>query len=646
MIRRLLIAPSARDQFNGGRKLTARNLATYRLFMEREVIRGLLPIEKIRVFQYPHDFESFCYLDKDRYVIQYSTMLIKGKSLLENLDIQMGLLIHECGHCIFTIFDKNEPNFYETQSKLTGVPEEWLKDVDNVYEDVHIENRLSTEILGTGNYLQVTREFLMENIQEDLKKIKEIGLRSLIFYAYNDKSVCDDLLNSEKNIYGYTWEDIEPIIQLPKSTIDVHDLTLEAAKTLKKEELERLVKDELFDKLISQIFEAMGGALIKSAFDKMQNNTDKDNESREMEERKGKPCRPKSLKFTKAKTVKSDKLGNEKNASIDRDSSNTGATNTNFNKKKASGDSSSEELPDYGSEATNEPEYIPDDLEKSPLGTSEVQEGIIDQTVVWYKQKVKDEMRYEYDEIARRVAPDAAVLRSIFEKYNVGGWKIKSQLDSGKIDRRFIHRVPLDDQRVFKQMEKRVNAPLDVITLIDESGSMGGSKYLKAREVAILIHEALYKIPEINFWCYGHTTHSWEDDCEMHIYHEGKVTDRMEKYRLANINAYSGNCDGRAILEAASRVYKRIDHKRKVLMILISDGLPSESCPGLRPDEFAKRAALEVERKMGFDFIHVGIDCSNHSLYKHSIDYVSNSQLTQVIGQLVSEHIQKNRAKL
>jgi cobalamin biosynthesis protein CobT len=615
--------------------------------MEREVIRGLLPIEKIRVFQYSDDFESFCYLDKDRYVIQYSTMMIKEKSLLENLDIQIGCLIHECGHCIFTIFDKDKPNFYETQSKLIGVPEDWLKDVDNIYEDVHIENRLSTEIIGTGNYLQVTREFMMEKVREDLKETKEVGLRSLIFYAYNDKSVCDELLNSKKNIYGYTWKEIEPIILLPKSTLDVHDLTIKAARTLKKEELERLVKDEMFDRLISQIFEAMGRSMIKSAFDQMQEKTDRDNELRRTNEETNKSTGSKSLKFTEAKTIKSSELDQNKDkASIDRDSSNRGPTNTNSDKRVASGKESIEDLPDYGSEATNEPEYIPDNLEQSFLGTDEVQEGLVDQTVVWYKQKVKEEMRSEYDAIAQRVAPDAAVLRSIFEKYNVGGWKIKSQLESGKIDRRFIHRVPLDDQRVFKQMEKRINAPLDVITLIDESGSMGGSKYIKAREVAILIHEALYKIPEINFWCYGHTTHSWGNNCELHIYHEGKVTDRMEKYRLANINAYSGNCDGRAILEAASRVYKRIDHKRKVLMILISDGLPTESCPGLRPDEFAKRAALEVERKMGFEFIHVGIECSNHSLYKHSIDYVNNSQLTQVIGQLVSEHIQKNRAKL
>jgi hypothetical protein len=341
------------------------------------------------------------------------------------------------------------------------------------------------------------------------------------------------------------------------------------------------------------------------------------------------------------------------NESISRQSTNherensTEESKKQVNKEQKGGPTTEQckNLPEYGGLESNEPEYIPDDLETSPFGTNRVTEGIINQDVRWVKQRVSDDDIGTYEAIAQKVAPDAAVLRSIFEKYNVSGWRTHSQQEFGKIDRRFLHRVPLDDQRVFKQLEKRVNSPLDVIILIDESGSMGGIKYQKAREVAILIHEALIKIPDINYWCYGHTTYGW-DDCMITIYHEGKVTDMREKYRLARINAYSGNCDGRAILEAASRVKRRIESNRKVLMILISDGIPSESCEGISPSEFAKRAAIEVQNKMKFDFIHVGIECSNHDLYEHSIDYVNNSKLTYEIGKLVTEHIQKNRAKI
>lgn len=646
MIRRLLIAPSARDQFHGAKKLTRRNLSSYRLFMEREVIRGLLPVEKIRVYHCDYEFDSYCALDRDRYIIQYCTMEFPGYSLLECLDIQIGCLIHECGHAIFTVYDTKDPSFLEEMHKKYDLPKLKVADIDNMFEDIHIENRLSTEIIGTGTYLMATREYCISRYQEeklDPENEEDVGLSTLLWLGFNDQEECLSLIKSDRNVFKYTWEDVEKFLVVPKSTMEVHELTEEVLKFMKDEEKDRIRKDEMFENFLRQLFSALGRALMSEEMDNMREQSDKTDKksasSKGVPVPKINPYRNSDKKPEKSKNL------DPKDASIDRDKDTPGETNDN-QVKKTKTDESKADLPEYGSEISNEPEYIPEDLEQSQIGQHDVMEGIINQEVNWVRQRVHEDEDYmTYNSIAQKVAPDAAVLRSIFEKYNVGGWKTKSQLENGKIDRRFLHRVPMDDQRVFKQMEKRVNSPLDVITLIDESGSMGGCKYQKAREVAILIHEALLKIPDINYWCYGHTTIGW-DGCLMTIYHEGKVTDRMEKYRLARIRAYSGNCDGRAILEAAARVKKRITGDRKVLMILISDGLPSESCEGISPSDFAKRAAIEVETRMGFDFIHVGIECSNHSLYKHSIDYVDNSQLTRVIGELVSNHIQKHRAKL
>ena len=61
----------------------------------------------------------------------------------------------------------------------------------------------------------------------------------------------------------------------------------------------------------------------------------------------------------------------------------------------------------------------------------------------------------------------------------------------------------------------------------------------------------------------------------MSIYHEGPVKDVADKYKLMHIRADSGNCDGRAILESAGRVKRRISPDRNVLFILISDGAPT-----------------------------------------------------------------------
>jgi cobalamin biosynthesis protein CobT len=200
-------------------------------------------------------------------------------------------------------------------------------------------------------------------------------------------------------------------------------------------------------------------------------------------------------------------------------------------------------------------------------------------------------------------------------------------------------------------MEKRVNAPLDVVILIDESGSMSGSgKYKRAREVAILIHEALLGIKNINYWCYGHTTGGWSGnstaDVLMSIYHEGPVRDVQDKYKLMRIRADSGNCDGRAILESAGRVKRRISNDRNVLFILISDGAPTESCHGIRPDDYARSAAKYVQDKYKYNFIHVGIDCCNKTLYDISIDYTNPADLSRRIGEVVSSFITRNRSRL
>lgn len=667
MIRRMLVASSSDLQFKNRRKVTKKNVDSYRLFLEREILRGLLPNEKYIVHQ-SLELDSYCALgDDDTYLIQYSTKWVDEFDVFQNLNLEMGFLIHECGHAIFTEYDFKDPSFFEEQSKAFDIPTEYVKAVENILEDVHIENRITNEILGTGPYIYFTREYMTTRMENDLDRFKDgVGLASLYYLAWNREDLCHILLDDpEINKFGYTWEtDLKPYIIIPKSSKEVRELTIEVLRRIKKEDKEEMRSNEEFEQALRDLMNALGKALTESQMndDREQQNASSEKQGRQSESADQKyeetrkrnrwdrdPDKPKSDDEMKTKNgrkpipFKIKVNRNDDSASSYQVKSGDSPTNSNKDVRPIS--QVVEKIENHNEESVIS-EYMPDDMTESQMGTNEVMEGIMDQRVKWVLQKAEDGSKEVYEQIAAHVAPEAAILRSIFEKYNVGGWKVHSQLERGKIDRRFLHRVPLDDQRVFKMMEKKTNSPLDVIVLIDESGSMGGNKCQKAREVAILIHEALLKIPDINYWCYGHTTGYWDtgDSVLMTVYHEGPVTDRNDKYRLAMVKAYSGNCDGRAILEAASRVRNRIKRDRRVLMILISDGLPSESCEGLSAPEFAKRAAIEVEG-FGYDFIHVGIECSNHTLYKHSIDYVNNSQLTSVIGQIITNHITRNRAK-
>lgn len=145
-----------------------------------------------------------------------------------------------------------------------------------------------------------------------------------------------------------------------------------------------------------------------------------------------------------------------------------------------------------------------------------------------------------------------------------------------------------------------------VCVLIDESGSMHGSRIEAAREAAVLLNEAIGSIPQVELFIYGHTGdvrsgHS----TEMHVYREGR---NAPKYALGAIEALSQNRDGIAIVECAKRV--RGHTNLPVLYFILSDGSPcAADYGGDAAMKHVRQCVQEVER-MDFTVVQV---CINHS---------------------------------
>lgn len=629
-MRRLLIAPTSRVQF-WNKSLVKRNgLKIYRRFMERLVLKGLLPVESFIV---KWGNESYCTKlnDNRTFKIVYGVNDddLSKYDIFESLDILMGLLIHECGHAIYSIYDESISKKLEELSDTYKVPLSTVRYISNTFEDVFIQNRLSMDIPGTGGYLVYMNTALLgDDIRKKLEKAEELTFVSLLYLSFIDEDLTKEYL-SKLNPKGYTWDDLNQFRMIPKSTQESIEFT-EKVLRFTQSNADDIEDDHESSKEDST---SKGG---ESSGDKNSSDlTNSDGTRSDMGESELDDIIKKIL----------DKLGNIEHKPSPRSPKSECKNSSSYRivPDAPKTDDESQQIKLDSDTTSNIPEYDEDPTLHS------WSEGGVAQTVTWLSISETDQSRY--DDKVSKVAGSAAVLRTYFEKYNQGGWKVNSLQKIGKIDRRFLPRVRMDDDRVFKTLDKRINQPLDVILLIDESGSMSGNKCEKAAEVAILVHEALLRIPNINYWCYGHTTsydctedHPW-DSVIMRIYHEGIVTDFDEKYKIGKISAFNGNCDGRAILEAANRVKSRIKPDRKVLMILISDGQPTETCdPNIDAREYAKTAAQIVE-SYGYQFIHVGIQCSNHTLYKNSIDYVDANQITQVIGTLISEHIKSNRGK-
>lgn len=145
-----------------------------------------------------------------------------------------------------------------------------------------------------------------------------------------------------------------------------------------------------------------------------------------------------------------------------------------------------------------------------------------------------------------------------------------------------------------------------VCVLIDESGSMEGSRIAAARDTVILINEAIGDMPNVELYIYGHTGDIRDyRSTEMIVYRENSYKPR---FSLGSISAKRENRDGIAILETARRVRRQT--KNPVLMFVLSDGAPcAGGYGGATAMEHVKKCVEDAE-KLGFSIIQV---CINHS---------------------------------
>lgn len=121
-----------------------------------------------------------------------------------------------------------------------------------------------------------------------------------------------------------------------------------------------------------------------------------------------------------------------------------------------------------------------------------------------------------------------------------------------KLDTSRLYRTDLRVWKDRKAPKKEIN--LAISLLLDESGSMSGSKSEMTRLTAILFAEACEKlnIPlEIN----GHSTSGIF--VELYNYKNFDSVDRNDKFRLVDISARGCNRDGAAVIYGCERLLKR-----------------------------------------------------------------------------------------
>lgn len=191
------------------------------------------------------------------------------------------------------------------------------------------------------------------------------------------------------------------------------------------------------------------------------------------------------------------------------------------------------------------------------------------------------------DEMVRRVAPILKKKQGD-ENLPMGGFYSGAKFDAT--------RLVLNDWRYFRTNANPLPDNRTAVTvLIDESGSMHGSRIEMARIAAMALYmfcEAL----DIKCSVIGHNESFRDPKLELQIYSDFESPDKLDKYRLLNICARENNRDGAAALFAGEHLLKRPEKTK--IMFVISDGAPlANGYSGLAAQTDLANIIAELRRK-------------------------------------------------
>lgn len=199
----------------------------------------------------------------------------------------------------------------------------------------------------------------------------------------------------------------------------------------------------------------------------------------------------------------------------------------------------------------------------------------------------------------------AAVLQKLFARKSKDQAFVMKSMRSGRLDTNKIAEAVQNVPTIYERMGRVTTNKICVGVLIDESGSMGGSKIDKARQAAIFINEVFKNMPDVDLYMYGHTADTPSTHLTyLRVYREkGYVTD---PFSLGSIEARGNNRDGDAILAFAKRVRKNTPNQG--LLFVLSDGQPSAVGYSGRSAIEDTKSKVQKAQALGFQVIQIAIE--------------------------------------
>lgn len=219
-----------------------------------------------------------------------------------------------------------------------------------------------------------------------------------------------------------------------------------------------------------------------------------------------------------------------------------------------------------------------------------------------------------YEELVRRLAPrirslkNALKLRAeIAEVYEHG--LRRGTLDEGSLYKLGFHSLGYSDPLIFESREVLSLPQVAIGILVDQSGSMSGSRIAAAQALCVSLTEALRDLRGVELCVMGHTgqTRSVRGQAfgglaMLHYY-----TPKNRDHRgLAAMACYAQNLDSYAIQRMAHHMRQWYPDQKR-LLIHINDGLPEGSGYGGEPAMNHVNKVCTAARANGTQVLAVGI---------------------------------------
>lgn len=222
------------------------------------------------------------------------------------------------------------------------------------------------------------------------------------------------------------------------------------------------------------------------------------------------------------------------------------------------------------------------------------------------------------NEIARQISKNLSFLDSRFNRVQEA-----FEMRNGELDEDAIFGLKFNKD-IFYEEEEAPGYSMDFGILIDESGSMHGSKIRDAKIAALALAIALKDNKHINLFVYGHTANTGGHPITMYKYFDHLEKGSKDISTLFSVEARANNADGYAI-SAMGDILNKGKSRQKVL-IVASDGQPHASGYGGRSANQHTASMVQKLEMQGMFVCQIAMENFNSAeMFTNYVPYDKNS---------------------